>query len=249
MTRSSQLPARGRAPGGWPCSRSAVGLAALPAGVGAAAPTTGEPKVRLDLVSEVRAVAPGAAFWVGAPPAHRPGLAHVLGQPRATPASRRRWTGRSRAGFDAGAIAWPYPARIPLNPRWATATRTRWCCPSGSRRPRGSSRHARHARGPGALGGVREDLHSRGGVRRAARCRWPPVRRAGPARRAADRRARARACRVPSPWPASLRATLTRRSRSPWPRPGSGPSASPRCGSTRSRWGAIDARGGRRRRR
>jgi thiol:disulfide interchange protein DsbD len=92
-----------------------VGLAALSGAAGAAAATAPGPRVRVELVSEVRAVAPGAAFWVGLRQRIAPGW-HTYwinpgdsGEPAAVD-----WT--LPAGFEAAPIAWPRPDRIPQGP-------------------------------------------------------------------------------------------------------------------------------------
>ena len=72
-----------------------------------------ERKVRADLVSEVRAVAPGSTFWVGLRQRIAPGWHTYWVNPgdSGEPATVD-WT--LPAGFQAGPVAWPYPQRIPV---------------------------------------------------------------------------------------------------------------------------------------
>jgi thiol:disulfide interchange protein DsbD len=91
----------------------ALGLAAPgPAAHGAA---SSEARVRVDLVSEVRSITPGATFWVGVRQRIAPGW-HTYwvnpgdsGEPMTI-----EW--RLPPGFSAGPIAWPHPHRIPVGP-------------------------------------------------------------------------------------------------------------------------------------
>jgi thiol:disulfide interchange protein len=92
---------------------AAIGLGALLEGAAAAPATSAGPKVRVDLVSEVRAVAPGTPFWVGLRQRIAPGW-HTYwinpgdsGEPAVVV-----WT--LPAGFEAGPVAWPHPHRIPV---------------------------------------------------------------------------------------------------------------------------------------
>jgi thiol:disulfide interchange protein DsbD len=71
--------------------------------------------VRIELVSESTSIQPGGAFWVGLRQLIRPGW-HTYwvnpgdsGEPTAI-----EWT--LPAGFQAGAIEWPHPERIPAGP-------------------------------------------------------------------------------------------------------------------------------------
>jgi thiol:disulfide interchange protein DsbD len=74
-----------------------------------------EPRVRVDLVSELRAVAPGATFWVGLRQRIAPGW-HTYwvnpgdsGEPMTI-----EW--QLPPGFSAGPLVWPHPHRIPVGP-------------------------------------------------------------------------------------------------------------------------------------
>jgi len=89
-----------------------IGLAAVP-GAARAAGAPAEPKVRVDLLSEVGAVAPGATFWVGLRQRIAPGWHTYWINPgdSGEPATIE-WT--LPRGFQAGPVAWPHPHRIPL---------------------------------------------------------------------------------------------------------------------------------------
>jgi len=79
----------------------------------AAAPTS--PLVRVELLSEVRSIAPGATFWVALRQRITPGWHTYWVNPgdSGEPLSME-WS--LPAGLSAGEIAWPYPARIPQGP-------------------------------------------------------------------------------------------------------------------------------------
>ena len=82
---------------------------------GARGATPADPRVRVDLVSEVRSIAPGATFWVGV-------------RQRITPGWHTYWVNPGDSGepmtidwklppaFSAGPVAWPHPHRIPVGP-------------------------------------------------------------------------------------------------------------------------------------
>ena len=82
---------------------------------GARGATPAEPRVRVDLISEVRSIAPGATFWVGVHQRIAPGW-HTYwvnpgdsGEPMAID-----W--QLPPAFSAGPVAWPHPHRIPVGP-------------------------------------------------------------------------------------------------------------------------------------
>jgi len=72
-------------------------------------------RVRVELLSEVAGVAPGATFWVGLRQEIAPGWHTYWFNPgdSGEPA-RIEW--ELPAGFAAGEIAWPHPERIPVGP-------------------------------------------------------------------------------------------------------------------------------------
>ncbi len=73
------------------------------------------PKVRVELVSDVAALAPGRAFWLGLRQEIAPGWhTYWINPGDSGEPARIEWT--LPAGFTAGAIAWPYPQRIPAGP-------------------------------------------------------------------------------------------------------------------------------------
>ena len=92
-----------------------LAAALLAGGPGAHAATSREPRVHVDLVSEVRSLVPGATVWVGVRQRIAPGW-HTYwvnpgdsGEPMSI-----EW--QLPPGFGAGSIAWPHPHRIPIGP-------------------------------------------------------------------------------------------------------------------------------------
>src|SRR5262249_56669178 len=84
-----------------------------------AVPATGaaltEPRVRVELVSEMDSVAPGGTFWVGLRQSIAPGWhTYWLNPGDSGEAPRIDW--QLPAGFTAGEIAWPHPERIRVGP-------------------------------------------------------------------------------------------------------------------------------------
>jgi thiol:disulfide interchange protein len=80
-----------------------------------AAPEPAAPKVRVELLSEVRAIAPGETFWVALHQRITPGW-HTYWMNPGDSGEPPRIEWALPAGFTAGDIAWPYPERIPVGP-------------------------------------------------------------------------------------------------------------------------------------
>src|SRR5262250_66126 len=81
----------------------------------AAPPRHDEPRVRVQLVSEVHAIAAGQVFWVGLHQRIPPGWhTYWINPGDSGEPPRIEWT--LPAGFTAGEIAWPFPERIPVGP-------------------------------------------------------------------------------------------------------------------------------------
>ena len=73
------------------------------------------PRVRVELVSEVRAIAPGQTFWVALYQRIAPGWhTYWLNPGDSGEPPRIEWALPS--GFTAGEITWPFPERIPVGP-------------------------------------------------------------------------------------------------------------------------------------
>jgi thiol:disulfide interchange protein/DsbC/DsbD-like thiol-disulfide interchange protein len=73
------------------------------------------PKVRVELLSEVRAIAPGESFWIALHQRITPGWhTYWMNPGDSGEPVRVEWTLPS--GFTAGDIAWPFPERIPVGP-------------------------------------------------------------------------------------------------------------------------------------
>src|SRR5262245_54632432 len=73
------------------------------------------PKVRVELVSDVAALAPGRAFWLGLRQEIAPGWhTYWINPGDSGEPAQIEWS--LPTGFTAGAIAWPYPERIPVGP-------------------------------------------------------------------------------------------------------------------------------------
>jgi thiol:disulfide interchange protein DsbD len=73
------------------------------------------PRVRVQLVSEVGAIEPGATFWVGLRQQIAPGWHTYWSNPGDSgEAATIEWA--LPAGFEAGPLAWPHPHRIPVGP-------------------------------------------------------------------------------------------------------------------------------------
>ena len=79
----------------------------------AAAPA--ELRVRVDLVSEVRSVAPGATFWVGVRQRIAPGW-HTYWTNPGDSGEPMTIDWQLPPGFSAGPVAWPHPQRLPVGP-------------------------------------------------------------------------------------------------------------------------------------
>ena len=150
-------------------------LTGSPGALAAAPPPPIEPRVRVDLVSEARSVAPGTTFWVGVRQRIHPGW-HTYwvnpgdsGEPMTI-----EW--QLPPGLSAGPVAWPHPHRIPVGPAMSFGYTDEVRAPRpdhGVRRAR--ARHVGHARGAGELARVREDLHPRGSAGLADAGRRPRV--------------------------------------------------------------------------
>jgi thiol:disulfide interchange protein DsbD len=80
-----------------------------------AAPESAAPKVRVELLSEVRAIAPGETFWVALHQRITPGW-HTYWMNPGDSGEPPRIEWALPAGFAAGDIVWPYPERIPVGP-------------------------------------------------------------------------------------------------------------------------------------
>jgi len=81
----------------------------------AAAAVPDEPRVRVDLVSEVRGVAPGQTFWIGLRQHIAPGWhTYWINPGDSGEPPRIEWT--LPAGFTAGEFSWPPPERIRTGP-------------------------------------------------------------------------------------------------------------------------------------
>jgi thiol:disulfide interchange protein DsbD len=80
-----------------------------------ATPGPDSPKVRVELVSEARGVAPGQTFWVALYQRIAPGWHTYWVNPGDSGEPPRvEWA--LPAGFTVGQIAWPFPQRIPVGP-------------------------------------------------------------------------------------------------------------------------------------
>ena len=71
-----------------------------------------EPRVRVDLVSEVRSVAPGATFWVGVRQRIAPGW-HTYWVNPGDSGEPMTIDWQLPPGFSAGPLAWPHPSASP----------------------------------------------------------------------------------------------------------------------------------------
>ena len=80
-----------------------------------AAPESASPKVRVELLSEVRAIAPGETFWVALHQRITPGW-HTYWMNPGDSGEPPRIEWALPTGFTAGEIAWPYPERIAVGP-------------------------------------------------------------------------------------------------------------------------------------
>jgi DsbC/DsbD-like thiol-disulfide interchange protein len=80
-----------------------------------AAPEPTAPKVSVELLSEVRAIASGETFWVALRQRIAPGW-HTYWMNPGDSGEPPRIEWALPAGFTAGDIAWPYPERIPVGP-------------------------------------------------------------------------------------------------------------------------------------
>ena len=73
------------------------------------------PRVRVELLSEVAAIAPGQTFWVALHQQIAPGW-HTYWMNPGDSGEPPRIEWALPSGFTAGEIAWPFPARIPVGP-------------------------------------------------------------------------------------------------------------------------------------
>jgi thiol:disulfide interchange protein len=80
----------------------------------AAAPTPPSPLVRVELLSEAQSVRPGETFWVALRQQIHPGWHTYWGVNPGDAGEPTRVEWSLPAGFTAGEIAWPYPARFPV---------------------------------------------------------------------------------------------------------------------------------------
>jgi thiol:disulfide interchange protein len=80
-----------------------------------AAPEPTAPKVSVELLSEVRAIASGETFWVALRQRIAPGW-HTYWMNPGDSGEPPRVEWALPTGFTAGEIAWPYPERIPVGP-------------------------------------------------------------------------------------------------------------------------------------
>ena len=84
-------------------------------GARASSGAASEPRVRVDLLSEVAALTPGQTFWVGLHQRISPGWhTYWMNPGDSGEPPRIEWSLPS--GFTAGEIAWPFPERIPAGP-------------------------------------------------------------------------------------------------------------------------------------
>jgi thiol:disulfide interchange protein len=90
-------------------------FALLTGSPGAFAAAPAEPRVRVDLVSEVRSVAPGTTFWVGVRQRIHPGW-HTYWVNPGDSGEPMTVDWELPTGFSAGPVAWPHPHRIPVGP-------------------------------------------------------------------------------------------------------------------------------------
>jgi thiol:disulfide interchange protein len=212
----------------------ALGLAVAVAGDAAPPPA----HVRVDLVSEVRAIAPGGSFHVGLRQRIDPGWHTYWINPGDTgEPPRLEWD--LPAGFRAGPLAWPHPERIPAGPAMSFGYSGEVVLPALVTAP------------AGLVPGTRVTLR---GMARWLVCKTEcipeeapvaltlPV-AAGPAppdpAGAALIAAARRAVPTPSPWPAAFEATADT-VRLTLAAPGFDPARVPEVAFYPARWGVIE---------
>src|SRR5262245_18274195 len=91
-----------------------LALVALAATVAVAAPAP--PKVRVELVSAVQSIPAGETFWIALRQEIAPGWHTYWGVNPGDSGEPPRIEWSMPSGFEAGAIAWPHPERIPVGP-------------------------------------------------------------------------------------------------------------------------------------
>ena len=99
-------------------------LLGAPAPAGAA-----EPKVRVELLSEVASIAPGETFWVALRQEIAPGW-HTYWMNPGDSGEPPRIEWALPTGFTAGEFVWPPPERIAVGPAMSYGYSPRSCCRS-----------------------------------------------------------------------------------------------------------------------